>query len=57
MKKILMMKKVIKIFGFGYIKVLVLKVIDFYVKEGEFVSIIGFFGLGKSIFFIILGGL
>ena len=41
MKKILTMKKVTKTFGSGHTKVSALKAIDFYVKEGEFVSIIG----------------
>ncbi|KGK73454.1 ATP-binding cassette domain-containing protein, partial [Enterococcus faecium] len=48
MKKILTMKKVTKTFGSGHTKVSALKAIDFYVKEGEFVSIIGPSGSGKS---------
>lgn len=47
MKKILTMKKVTKTFGSGHTKVSALKAIDFYVKEGEFVSIIGPSGSGK----------
>ncbi|MHC2858271.1 ABC transporter ATP-binding protein [Enterococcus lactis] len=57
MKKILTMKKVTKTFGSGHTKVSALKAIDFYVKEGEFVSIIGPSGSGKSTFLTISGGL
>lgn len=51
------MKKVTKTFGSGHTKVSALKAIDFYVKEGEFVSIIGPSGSGKSTFLTISGGL
>ncbi|HFI0919662.1 TPA: ABC transporter ATP-binding protein [Enterococcus faecium] len=57
MKEILTMKKVTKTFGSGHTKVSALKGIDFYVKEGEFVSIIGPSGSGKSTFLTISGGL
>ncbi len=57
MKKILTMKKVTKTFGSGHTKISALKAIDFYVKEGEFVSIIGPSGSGKSTFLTISGGL
>ena len=57
MKKILTMKKVTKTFGSGHTKVSALKAIDFYVKEGEFVSIIGPSGSGKSTFLTLAGGL
>ncbi len=56
MKEILTMKKVTKTFGSGHTKVSALKGIDFYVKEGEFVSIIGPSGSGKA-FLTISGGL
>ncbi|WP_458424381.1 ATP-binding cassette domain-containing protein, partial [Pseudomonas aeruginosa] len=49
--------KVTKTFGSGHTKVSALKGIDFYVKEGEFVSIIGPSGSGKSTFLTISGGL
>ena len=57
MKKILTMKKVTKTFGSGHTKVSALKAIDFYVKEGAFVSIIGPSGSGKSTFLTLAGGL
>lgn len=50
-------EKVTKTFGSGHTKVSALKAIDFYVKEGEFVSIIGPSGSGKSTFLTISGGL
>ncbi|WP_165006946.1 MULTISPECIES: ABC transporter ATP-binding protein [unclassified Enterococcus] len=57
MKEILTMKKIVKKFGTGHTEVTALKGIDFTVKEGEFVSIIGPSGSGKSTFLTISGGL
>lgn len=57
MKDILVMKQIIKKFGSGHTEVTALKGIDFTVKEGEFVSIIGPSGSGKSTFLTISGGL
>ncbi|MGX7172672.1 ABC transporter ATP-binding protein [Enterococcus ratti] len=57
MKKILTMKKIVKKFGSGHTEVTALKGIDFQVKQGEFVSIIGPSGSGKSTFLTICGGL
>lgn len=51
------MKQIIKKFGSGHTEVTALKGIDFTVKEGEFVSIIGPSGSGKSTFLTISGGL
>ncbi|MBO0462229.1 MULTISPECIES: ABC transporter ATP-binding protein [unclassified Enterococcus] len=57
MKEILTMKKIVKKFGNGRTEVTALKEIDFSVKQGEFVSIIGPSGSGKSTFLTISGGL
>ncbi|WP_122646653.1 ABC transporter ATP-binding protein [Enterococcus mediterraneensis] len=57
MKKILTMNKIVKTFGSGRTEVTALKGIDFSVKEGEFISIIGPSGSGKSTFLTISGGL
>lgn len=57
MKEILTMNKIVKTFGSGRTEVTALKGIDFSVKEGEFISIIGPSGSGKSTFLTILGGL
>lgn len=57
MKDILVMKNIVKKFGSGHTEVTALKEINFTVKEGEFVSIIGPSGSGKSTFLTISGGL
>lgn len=57
MKNILTMKNIIKTFGSGHTEVTALKGINFNVKQGEFVSIIGPSGSGKSTFLTISGGL
>ena len=57
MKDIFVMKNIVKTFGTGHTKVTALKEINFTVKQGEFVSIIGPSGSGKSTFLTISGGL
>lgn len=57
MKEILTMKNIVKKFGKGRTEVTALKEINFSVKQGEFVSIIGPSGSGKSTFLTISGGL
>lgn len=57
MKEILRMKNIVKKFGNGRTEVTALKEINFSVKQGEFVSIIGPSGSGKSTFLTISGGL
>lgn len=57
MKNILTMKNIVKTFGSGHTEVTALKGINFNVKQGEFVSIIGPSGSGKSTFLTISGGL
>lgn len=57
MKEILTMKNIVKKFGNGRTEVTALKEINFSVKKGEFVSIIGPSGSGKSTFLTISGGL
>lgn len=57
MKNILTMKNIVKTFGNGHTEVTALKGINFNVKQGEFVSIIGPSGSGKSTFLTISGGL
>lgn len=57
MKNILTMKNIVKNFGSGHTEVTALKGINFNVKQGEFVSIIGPSGSGKSTFLTISGGL
>ncbi|MGL9893322.1 ABC transporter ATP-binding protein [Enterococcus mundtii] len=57
MKEILTMKNIGKKFGNGRTEVTALKEINFSVKQGEFVSIIGPSGSGKSTFLTISGGL
>lgn len=57
MKEILTMKYIVKKFGNGRTEVTALKEINFSVKQGEFVSIIGPSGSGKSTFLTISGGL
>lgn len=57
MKDILTMKNIVKKFGKGHTEVTALKDINFTVKQGEFVSIIGPSGSGKSTFLTISGGL
>ncbi|KAF1303979.1 MULTISPECIES: ABC transporter ATP-binding protein [Enterococcus] len=57
MKDILVMKNIVKTFGKGHTEITALKGIDFTVKQGEFVSIIGPSGSGKSTFLTIAGGL
>lgn len=57
MKDILVMNNIVKKFGSGHTEVTALKEINFTVKEGEFVSIIGPSGSGKSTFLTISGGL
>lgn len=57
MKNILTMKNIVKTFGSGHTEVTALKGINFKVKQGEFVSIIGPSGSGKSTFLTISGGL
>lgn len=51
------MKNIVKKFGNGRTEVTALKEINFSVKQGEFVSIIGPSGSGKSTFLTISGGL
>ncbi len=53
MKDILTMKNIVKKFGKGHTEVTALKDINFTVKQGEFVSIIGPSGSGKSTFLTI----
>ena len=55
MKNILTMKNIVKTFGSGHTEVTALKGINFNVKQGEFVSIIGPSGSGKSTFLTISG--
>lgn len=57
MKDALVMNNIVKKFGKGHTEVTALKGIDFAVKQGEFVSIIGPSGSGKSTFLTIAGGL
>ncbi|HJG01825.1 MAG TPA: ABC transporter ATP-binding protein [Enterococcus hirae] len=57
MKNILTMKNIVKTFGSGHTEVTALKGINFNVKQGEFVSIIGPSGSGKSTFLTISGRL
>ena len=57
MKNILTMKNIVKTFGSGHTEVTALKGINFNVKQGEFVSIIGPSGSGQSTFLTISGGL
>ncbi|MGX7352105.1 ABC transporter, ATP-binding protein [Enterococcus canis] len=57
MKDVLVMKDIVKKFGHAHTEVTALKGIDFTVKQGEFVSIIGPSGSGKSTFLTISGGL
>ncbi|WP_159721973.1 ABC transporter ATP-binding protein [Enterococcus sp. CSURQ0835] len=57
MKDILIMKQIIKKFGHGHAEITALKGIDFSIKQGEFISIIGPSGSGKSTFLTISGGL
>lgn len=57
MDNILVMEQITKKFGSGHTEVTALKGIDFTVKKGEFVSIIGPSGSGKSTFLTISGGL
>ncbi|MGM0292984.1 ABC transporter ATP-binding protein [Enterococcus sp. AZ062] len=57
MKEILTMKNIVKKFGNDRTEVTALKEINFSVKQGEFVSIIGPSGSGKSTFLTISGGL
>lgn len=57
MKDMLVMNKIVKKFGQGRTEVMALKGIDFRVKQGEFISIIGPSGSGKSTFLTISGGL
>lgn len=51
-----MVNNLCKIYGNGYIKVEVLKDVLFIVLKGEFVIVVGEFGLGKSILLNFLGG-
>lgn len=57
MKDILVMNQIVKTFGRDKTEVTALKGLDFRVKEGEFISIIGPSGSGKSTFLTIAGGL
>lgn len=57
MKDVLVMKNIVKKFGEGRTGVTALKGIDFKVRQGEFISIIGPSGSGKSTFLTISGGL
>lgn len=57
MEDVLIMNQIIKKFGSGHAEVTALKGIDFKVKKGEFISIIGPSGSGKSTFLTISGGL
>ena len=57
MKTILDMSHITKKFGKGHNEVTALNDLNFQVKEGEFVSIIGPSGSGKSTFLTIAGGL
>ncbi|URZ86627.1 ABC transporter ATP-binding protein [Floricoccus penangensis] len=56
-KDVLVMDHITKDFGSGRTKITALKDVNFKVKEGEFVSIIGPSGSGKSTFLTIAGGL
>ena len=49
MKDILTMKNIVKKFGKGHTEVTALKDINFTVKQGEFVSIIGPYLLDKTV--------
>lgn len=57
MKDVLVMNQIVKTFGKDKTAVTALKGLDFRVKEGEFISIIGPSGSGKSTFLTIAGGL
>ena len=57
MKDVLVMNQIVKTFGRDKTEVTALKGLDFRVKEGEFISIIGPSGSGKSTFLTIAGGL
>lgn len=57
MKDILVMNQIVKKFGNQHTEVTALKGLNFRVKEGEFISIIGPSGSGKSTFLTIAGGL
>lgn len=57
MKDVLVMNQIVKTFGKDKTEVTALKGLDFRVKEGEFISIIGPSGSGKSTFLTIAGGL
>lgn len=57
MTTILSMQGITKRFGTGHTEITALKGIDFEVKAGEFISIIGPSGSGKSTFLTIAGGL
>lgn len=57
MKDILIMNQIVKKFGNQHTEVTALKGLNFKVKEGEFISIIGPSGSGKSTFLTIAGGL
>lgn len=57
MENALEMNNVKKVFGSGHTQITALKGIDFAVKPGEFVSVIGPSGSGKSTFLTIAGGL
>lgn len=57
MKTILNMSHITKKFGKGHNEVTALNDLNFQVKEGEFISVIGPSGSGKSTFLTIAGGL
>lgn len=57
MKTILNMSHITKKFGKGHNEVTALNDLNFEVKEGEFISVIGPSGSGKSTFLTIAGGL
>ncbi|GAA3013910.1 ABC transporter ATP-binding protein [Tetragenococcus solitarius] len=57
MNDILVMDNIFKKFGSGRTEITALKEINFTVKKGEFISIIGPSGSGKSTFLTISGGL
>lgn len=55
--RILETKELKKIYGAGETRVCALDGVDFFVEQGEFVSIVGTSGSGKSTLLHMLGGL
>lgn len=52
---LLKLDKVSKVYGEGNMEVIVFYLMLFDVKVGEFIGIVGFFGLGKSMLLLIVG--